>query len=1338
MYYVTPHSPNPDCPSGEPCLTINKYAQGNHFDGDDNLILLFLNGEHSLTAQGLNIDHKASLKMAPSSVLSEVVIQLVNETAIAVRNVQRVDIIEVQYNSTSSTVSSPVCLSISDIGLLSIAKVFVESCQLLIERRVTATITGLSASKSVFHLSSSQANQTVSIRNSEFQFSTLNISAELASQAYAVISALRINSSSLNNSFVTLKLQAQAVYKLSILNTSISSQVRGSIETGINAQTVNTTKLLVMIKNCSIRRNSQGINITVEDKSIVELSVDHCYIANNGIASLKAGGIAVFKTNDSNAVAIINITSTVLSGNLCAQIIVTGDSGTTTTTVFNSIIRHTNAVYIQNTTNVFVGSGITFVTGGSMIMNLTDNIFEKNTIGVLMANGSNNCKFEFYFNSNSITSLSQQIIPFGYFPIFISVGLLVDIEGSSEGTVNIVNCVFKNCSGTSMNFNTIGVIIIKDSVFQDNKGACLIVKRPQPRSCKFADISIHLNNVTFSNNTSLFFNTGIIQVDASTSLSIEDSCVFRGNHGGTVQALSTSVNFSGVVIFENNVAIQGSVISLICSKLILQSINNTNTHILFVNNTATSTGAGIYYDCSLTENDDDFTTSGCFYDIQGIALNELKHSEVNVTLSFVNNTATNGGTDVYGATPNSNCKTGHDFYAHEINEYVFKTSSGLSSISSDPKRVCLCDSSSKLMCANLSYILYNTTRYPGEVFSLPLAVVGFEFGTVTGPVYANLLPQDNNSPASLESDQSIRQVTYNPLRACTQLNFTVSSLNQWETIILTANKTMIKKPNTVSDIERLIDDYTSEKMILYNLLTVPVYINVSLMDCPPGFQRSDRGRCECATMLREIDISSCFIHNSTSFITRSGNQWLRPGDNSNCIISSKYCPFNYCNPKIANLNLSDPDQQCALKRTGILCGACPSDLSLAIGSSRCIECSDNYHTLLLIAFAVAGVVLVLVIKILDMTVTVGTVNGLILYANIIWANQSVLFPPQDQTSSLLQFLRVFIAWLNLDLSIETCFIQHLDGYWKTWLQFVFPGYIWLIAGLIILTAHFSTRATKILGNNSVSVLATLFLLAYAKLLRTILIILDLTVLTKGAATISPSYKIVWSFDGNVPYFDTKHSILFAVAITVLLFLWLPYTFVLLFIQYLRRHSHYCLLKWVNKLKPFLDSYVGPLKDKHHYWIGLGLLARLVLLLILAVTMTKAPFIAVLLITLFAFIFGLLVLSVYKQWQLSVLEVCFYVNMAMFSSGALFVEAQGGSKDALACTSLGIAFILFLAIIGYHVLKRFQLVRKQLKNAQNGYENIDNIQTPYSQRPPTTYQEVSVPRLRESLLESVTQ
>ena len=109
-------------------------------------------------------------------------------------------------------------------------------------------------------------------------------------------------------------------------------------------------------------------------------------------------------------------------------------------------------------------------------------------------------------------------------------------------------------------------------------------------------------------------------------------------------------------------------------------------------------------------------------------------------------------------------------------------------------------------------------------------------------------------------------------------------------------------------------------------------------------------------------------------------------------------------------------------------------------------------------------------------------------------------------------LFIFIAWFNLDLSIETCFFEGLDAYHKTWLQFLFPLYIWSISGLIIILSKYSRRIAKVMGNNSVPVLATLFLLSYAKLLRIIISALSYTVLYT-----SVGHKRVWSADGNVDY-----------------------------------------------------------------------------------------------------------------------------------------------------------------------------------------------------------------------------
>ena len=82
--------------------------------------------------------------------------------------------------------------------------------------------------------------------------------------------------------------------------------------------------------------------------------------------------------------------------------------------------------------------------------------------------------------------------------------------------------------------------------------------------------------------------------------------------------------------------------------------------------------------------------------------------------------------------------------------------------------------------------------------------------------------------------------------------------------------------------------------------------------------------------------------------------------------------------------------------------------------------------------------------------------------------------------------------------------------------------------------------------------------------------------------------MVWLYDANIDYLSGKHIPLFIVAVLVFLFLFLPYTLLLLFGQWLQAISHLRLFSWVNsaRLKPFMDSYHAPYKANHRYWPGL--------------------------------------------------------------------------------------------------------------------------------------------------------
>ena len=133
-------------------------------------------------------------------------------------------------------------------------------------------------------------------------------------------------------------------------------------------------------------------------------------------------------------------------------------------------------------------------------------------------------------------------------------------------------------------------------------------------------------------------------------------------------------------------------------------------------------------------------------------------------------------------------------------------------------------------------------------------------------------------------------------------------------------------------------------------------------------------------------------------------------------------------------------------------GECKTDLSKVLASSKCKKCTNITTLLIFPMFLVFGWLLVIFLILLNLTVSIGTINGLIFYANIIRAQHTTFFAPDISQF----FLSQFIAWLNLDQGIESCFYNGYNTYISTWLEFLFPLYIWLIAAALIVTSHYST------------------------------------------------------------------------------------------------------------------------------------------------------------------------------------------------------------------------------------------------------------------------------------------
>ena len=496
------------------------------------------------------------------------------------------------------------------------------------------------------------------------------------------------------------------------------------------------------------------------------------------------------------------------------------------------------------------------------------------------------------------------------------------------------------------------------------------------------------------------------------------------------------------------------------------------------------------------------STEDCFFQVAGRNTSQ----QLDVQIVFNNNTAKRGGGTLYGGAID-HCKLKGN-YSRSKSGMIFDNITKYDTHdtkSSPPFKVCHYEGNAAQCTCGENEVLYSV-YYPGQMFTISMITCGQRNGPANS-ILSTVIVNSNNSTllASETSPNSVYDIV-------AHLNYTIF-------------------PSKMKPVLLAFFALASPCSLSTRLL----YFRVSFRNCSmaAGFTFSqDQRRCICEERLQKYT-NQCYINDQT--IQRPagyGNFWVGYDNASKGLILNPHCPLDYCTSSSIRFHLNETKKQCNFNRTGHLCGACEDGLSLVLGSSRCMQCS-NLHLLYLLVFAAAGFALVVFILTCKLTVAVGTISGLILYANTIAVNKSIFLPERSTN-----ILTVFLAWVNLDLGIETCFYNGMDAYAKVWLQFAFPFYIWSVIVLVMVVSTFSKRISK-LGSNPIAALTTAFLLSYAKIFRTIVFALSSTQLEYRSGG-----QRVWQHDGNVKFLQGRHITLFVSAVMILFVLFLPYTLLL--------------------------------------------------------------------------------------------------------------------------------------------------------------------------------------------------
>ena len=797
-------------------------------------------------------------------------------------------------------------------------------------------------------------------------------------------------------------------------------------------------------------------------------------------------------------------------------------------------------------------------------------------------------------------------------------------------------------------------------VFDSNltfTGTADISRNGGPRTATGAGMYITRSVVSFTGHSLLEDNVATLGgaiVTFHSQISFVGITVFSQNRafsqksvtaGGGIYALETHILVLGTLAFTFNKADYGGAMFFSSgTKLTLEACSTLRTS----HNHASQYGGSIYVEDTPTASQclteasgiQQFdTTPSCFLDIKGVIPN------VSTMPSIVSQNDSTGddGSFLYGGLLDR-CRI--DSLRDAYNQtsplrllkstvlHIERVSGGSKATSSRPYQLCFCQSDQHYDCTSIRYV----SIVSGQEINVSLLAVGQ--GGVAVPTRLTAIVGETARLSPLQSIQSLPPT-------CTQVTYNIFSSKDSERVVVFPDGPC--------------RDQTAAKM------------NVTIKPCPNAFVLQGQD-CICEKRLQEYDVE-CVVDDVPYVVRKAGSRvWMSAiyednGTYQGLVLFAR-CPTGYCreDEAIVSFSFGELDGQCSLHRSAVLCGACAANHSLSFGGPRCEVCSDA-HLALLLPLAAAGIALVVFLSLLRLTVAMGVVNSIILYANIIQANRTLF------SLNSTDVLTVFVSWWNLDLGIQTCFYHGMDGYAQTWLQFAFPLYVWLLISLIIITSRYSITLSKLVGSNPIAVLATLLLMSYNKVLKIIIEVYSAVKLDyPNNRTVT-----VWLKDANVAYLESKHLLLTVVTSLMVIFLFLPYTLLLLLGHRFYRISSRRHLRWLNRLKPLLDSYHAPYKTHTRYWTGLLLLVRCALYIVFSFNSlgaTAKSLLAIIITFTAILILAWLSVRIYKSIYANVVEVVVYLNLITLSAATL----AGASSPALVYTLVGVVFVIMLVTI----------------------------------------------------------
>ena len=573
-------------------------------------------------------------------------------------------------------------------------------------------------------------------------------------------------------------------------------------------------------------------------------------------------------------------------------------------------------------------------------------------------------------------------------------------------------------------------------------------------------------------------------------------------------------------------------------------------------------------------------------------------------------------------------------------------------------------------CVDTSNLLYTCSTFPGENFTISLAALDGDGKSIEASVQVQFYHSQNHhslQPSSWWLSDCESQQMLHGSGTCTNISLTIH--------------TKQLDNNTHDTISTAFFSFPDD---------VPTFqAEILLKQCPPGFQLNNvTGVCECSSLIKTMNQGygfkfSCDIQNSVVYVPDIG-PWIgcnNKGERQHCEIGiSPSCFPGFCNYSITHWSSGSADI-CIESRAGALCGSCIGNYSTVFGSNQCLQCS-NWSLFTLAFYAVAGLLIVVLLFSAGLTISTGTLNGLIFFANMWNAGLLEILKYQNQ-SVWFDISQIYISLLNLGLGFPLCFYDGMKEIEKSWLQLVFPIYLLALVVLVVIVSRYSMRVSSLVYSRAVPVLVTIVHLSFSRLFLAVVDAFSVGQIYKA----NDKVEHVWLRDGTVSYgFSSQHIALMIVSFVLAAVFILPYLILLLGARW------WIKFKTINLyFKPILDAAHGPFKGNRQYWFSLRLILLLQQLVVFVAfgeySVTLAYWINGPILTVFTIMH-------ISAWPFKSTAVCILDGLMMVvlclvlyacSALALYDKSMYLIELFIISSLATVIFLVFMVILSYHIL-----------------------------------------------------